>query len=818
MSAAKVLDSQAVNVHLIEKADHLGGNAFDWACMATDKCQYCGACLTQELVEQVDKMANTTLYKGCRINSLEKKDDGYHVSIKGSTEAELDVDAVILATGFNLFDPDSLQFFEYNEKGVITTAELNRVLKDERLPEILNKNKSPSIAFIQCVGSRNREIGNDYCSQVCCKTAVRFTNKISHIIPDASITIFHMDLQTCGKMFRTQVSQLGDNVKLVQGVPGKVLSVEGDKLRLFQENTETGARSSSDFDMVVLTVGMESVKDNNDITGSLELNPDKWGFFSRSPEAAVKNVYSTGTVNGPMDILTAMEQGVSVAHEVLHDLDADMAARKYIAVLGYGKEGRSISKSMAEAGHFVSLFEDNNGSEAPEGVELFSNSRITDISGTAGRFTVKANSDNTSIKIDVSAIILATGTDKETLSDENLPDSSNIISLADFTNQPQEDINKKYNNAVFWLDHAGQEWKSNAKEILISSIKLSEAGKSVSVIMEKMLVNGINTQKLYDSARNRGVKFLRTSASSDVAIKKAGNSLMIEVKEATLAGVTVDVPCDLLIIPEQVKCRPENSCIAELINQKTDGEGFLQSPNTRHRRVSSTRKGIFYTGSCHDETDNNDLEHEVKTINALINLMPREKAVEGTCADIDEGKCGKCLTCFRVCPHGAIILETENQPVVMGDACFSCGLCAAFCPAVAISIKGQVIEDTKENNRDGTVIFACKRSGLLAEKAVDVKSGYEIIPIDCACSLDSKEIIKQYAAGAERIMVFSCHSDNCRSIHGDTSARLQINKVYEDTGIPKSMLSLHSIAANEPVKFKKLIEGTTSINKENSDE
>ena len=133
-------------------------------------------------------------------------------------------------------------------------------------------------------------------------------------------------------------------------------------------------------------------------------------------------------------------------------------------------------------------------------------------------------------------------------------------------------------------------------------------------------------------------------------------------------------------------------------------------------------------------------------------------------------------------------------------------------------MKGQIIKDAGGNNTDTTVIFACKRSGILAVKTAGVKSGYEIIPIECACSLDSREVIDRYVSGAERIMIISCHPDNCRSIHGDTSARLKIKRICAETGISPSMLSLHSIAANEPAKFKTLAEGSAGNEKENSDE
>jgi len=818
MSAAKVLGTQDINVHLVEKKDYLGGNAFDWACMATDKCEYCGACLSPELVDQVNQSTNVTIYNGCRINDLKKTDDGYHVSIKGSKEAEIDVHAVIISTGFDPFDPDDLEFFEYNKKVVITTQELNAILKKEALSETLHNNSSPSIAFIQCVGSRNREIGLDYCSQVCCKTAARFSNKILHLIPDASITIFHMDFQTCGKMFRTQVDSLGDRVRLIQGIPGKVLSGEGDQLKLIQEDITTGSRMAFDFDLVVLTIGMKSGNDNAEIADKLNLNQDRWGFIN-DPELKKNNVYSIGSIREPMDIITAMEQGFSVACELLCDLDIPgVNMSREIAVLGKRQDGRVVAKTMTEAGHNVHLLEDGNGGKVPEGIKLYADSRITGISGSAGQFHISTRSGNRTNHIDVEAIIVANGMDQIPLSDENIfPENNNIISLSVF----KEQLIGEINNIVFWLDHAGPEWKSNSRKVLTSSIELAKAGKSVSIIMEKMLVNGLDGHKLYDKARNQAIKFLRVTSPADVKINNNGNGLNLEINEATLAGVTLNVPCEVLVVPEQVKPSSDNYLLARFIKQETDAEGFLQHPNPRHRRVGSTRRGIYYAGACHDETDDNDLSHEIKVIKSFITLIPHGTLNKAACAEIDRNKCGQCLTCFRVCPHGAIILKGHKPPMVVEDACFGCGLCVTICPAVAISRKNQNTP-TEEVELSETVIFGCKRSAILAEKASQQsegkQSGYKIIPIDCACSLDSREVMEQLLGGVKKIMVITCHSGNCQSMQGNSSTRAKITKIFNDTGISPSTLTVYSIAANEPVKIKKLIKEAVMEHKEKTNE
>ena len=237
--------------------------------------------------------------------------------------------------------------------------------------------------------------------------------------------------------------------------------------------------------------------------------------------------------------------------------------------------------------------------------------------------------------------------------------------------------------------------------------------------------------------------------------------------------------------------------------------------------MRSTRRGIYYAGSCHDETDDNDLSSEIRTIKSFFELMPLGIIENSACAEIDKGKCGRCLTCLRVCPHDAIIVNDRKPPLVMEDACFGCGLCVTSCPASAISLNNQV-KPEEVNEFKGTVVFACMRSAFLAEmeyrNSNDIQSEYRIIPVDCACSLDSKEVMDQLLGGAEKVMVMACHTDNCRSKHGYSSARSKIDRIYNDTGIAQSMLTVHAVAANEPVKFNNIIEDAAVEHKENINE
>lgn len=315
LAAAQALDACGIAVHLVEQAESLGGKAYDWACMATDTCQSCGACLAAELVDKTHELKHATVHLKNSVAAVNKNIDGFTVELTDSSDGPVRADAVLLTTGLTSFDPSTIEDLGYgNHDRVITTADLNAILKQESLSRILPGNKSPAVAFIQCVGSRDREQGRDYCSQVCCKTAVRQANKILHEIPGAAVSVFHIDLQVIGKAFRTQAAQMSARVKLLQGVPAKILSnLEPDKLSIIREDPESGARSAHHFDLIVLAVGIQPAVGISTIADQLGAKTDPWGFFAGEPAFLPEGVYAAGNALGPNDILTSRDQGIIAA-------------------------------------------------------------------------------------------------------------------------------------------------------------------------------------------------------------------------------------------------------------------------------------------------------------------------------------------------------------------------------------------------------------------------------------------------------------------------------------------------------------------------
>lgn len=821
LSAAKSLEAWGARVHIVEKNDRLGGNAFDWACMATDECRNCGACLTGELVNDVERLESSRIYLQSEINKIQREGKGFHVEIKGDSTISLYVDAIILATGFEPFDPSSTITLKYtkNDK-VITTRDLNRIIKTEKLPDLFKGIDVPRIAFVQCVGSRNRELGRDYCSQVCCKVALRQAEKILDLCPEAEISIFHMDLQIIGKEFRAGFRHIRDRVRLLQGVPAEIVTdLAPGSLTVFQERETDGRITAHHFDRVVLSVGMMPSSDSQALAELFDIHRDQWGFFKGEGVSLGKGIYSAGTALGPVDILGARQQGIIAAHRVAKDLGLtkEQVADFSVCVIGDGPEGQRAARELADRGFRTMLVGTGGYDVEPvDSLEYLANARLTGVTREMGKFTIKVDQGGEKRSVKADSIIVATGSEQSRVAVPGLEYGNGpLIGLAEFLPRMEKSAGDLPERVTFLLDYSGEEWKISTRNAVLAASSLAEQGREIFVIMKKMLVNGLEGQHVYDLARKNNVRFLRMSGEYPPTFSLDEKSLEITLREATLGNISITIRSDLLVIPESILPLPENPLYKDILGIEQDGEGFLQSANIRHRPVSSPRRGIFFFGTCHDEAGEDDLLNEIDEITAGLDLIRcNGPAVAQPVALINEKLCGRCLTCFRTCPHGAVMLRDSFQPEIMADVCFGCGQCASLCPASAITLDhkpGNMHEEGADQQVD-TVVYMCERSAGLAEKEarrvdLGMPENTRIILVPCAGSVSIEEILAPLADGVKNIIIAGCHEGNCRSHKGRSLVLKQLKRIFRDVGGSETQIREFSVAANEPFRLTRLLCG-----------
>ena len=243
---------------------------------------------------------------------------------------EIEAGAVVLATGFRLFDPRRAAEYGYGRwPNVVTSLQLERMCHPSGPTggRILLKNGRPpkSIAILHCVGSRDHRY-NRHCSRVCCTTALKLA-LLARRQTGARVTNFYIDMRAAGKQaeeFYEQVQRSG--VTFVQG-RGTAVACSGGTLLVSAEDTLLGRPVTVPVEMVVLALGMEPQGDAPALANLFGIACGEQGFFSErhlkfAPvQTAVEGVFIAGACQGPKDVPESVAQGGAAAAGALGLMD-----------------------------------------------------------------------------------------------------------------------------------------------------------------------------------------------------------------------------------------------------------------------------------------------------------------------------------------------------------------------------------------------------------------------------------------------------------------------------------------------------------------
>lgn len=242
---------------------------------------------------------------------------------------ELHAKTVILATGFNLFDPLEIPRFGYGQyKNVITSMQMEREIAPTRPYNTILRpgdGKVPDrIAYVLCTGSRDNTVGNPICSQICCMYSMKQAQLLMGALPMADITIYYIDIRAYGKGFEEFYQQAeGMGVNFVKGKIGKITEKENGNLILRYEDIAEGVVKEAEHDMVVLSVGVKSNPSVGKIFDGNSLKLDPLQFVAQkdllgSPaKTSIDGVFVAGTASGPMDIPDSILSAGSASSEAI---------------------------------------------------------------------------------------------------------------------------------------------------------------------------------------------------------------------------------------------------------------------------------------------------------------------------------------------------------------------------------------------------------------------------------------------------------------------------------------------------------------------
>ncbi|MDH5474735.1 MAG: FAD-dependent oxidoreductase [Cyclobacteriaceae bacterium] len=319
LEAARGIADLGYKAILVEKRDRLGGTP--------DEAQY--AALTPDLrnaKEAMDEMRDAVidnpgveLMMNTTVTGTEGVVGDFKVkAVQNGNPIEIEGGAVILATGFQHFDPgrETQKYGYYEHDDVITLVDAEKMFTADNFVRPSNGEKPKSVAFIQCVGSRDRQIGNEYCSKVCCGMSSKQAIEVRHHCPDAKIYIFYIDMRMYG-YWENEIywpAQEEHKVNYIKGMATEIIK-KGDHLIVKGEDTTLRRPMEVPMDMVILAVGMEPSEGTKEMADVFGVNKNKYGFIDtiggplNTVSTNVEGVFAAGACTGPADL----EDSVSAA-------------------------------------------------------------------------------------------------------------------------------------------------------------------------------------------------------------------------------------------------------------------------------------------------------------------------------------------------------------------------------------------------------------------------------------------------------------------------------------------------------------------------
>jgi heterodisulfide reductase subunit A2 len=309
LSLVETLADMGLEVVLVEKAPELGGflNKID-RLFSGEKA----SARVAALAESVNSKSNVKIFLNAETENVGGYIGNYEVSIRqadGSSVDEL-VGCIAVATGALPLVPEGL--YGYDGKKVINQAELEERFRDGTFD-------AERVVMIQCVGARNEE--REYCSRICCQTAVKNAQFIKQQNPDAHVHVLYRDMQ----MYGTEKEKMlwdarGMGIRFDVYDPEQPPEVKDGEVRFLQ--VLTGETENVPCDLVVLSTPLVPREDAPELSKLLRVPIDQNNFFMeahaklRPLDFATDGIFVCGSARYPANVEEAISQGLGVASRI----------------------------------------------------------------------------------------------------------------------------------------------------------------------------------------------------------------------------------------------------------------------------------------------------------------------------------------------------------------------------------------------------------------------------------------------------------------------------------------------------------------------
>ena len=329
LSAAHALAAVRQPVVLVDKADRLGGAPIisgyaklvpsgEWAKDAIGG-----------MVRRVESNHHVDVRLGTTVKTFAGAAGDFHATL--SDGSRIEAGAAILCTGFTHFDSVNKPEWGFGTyPDVVTTTQVEQMLSSGKGVRRPSDGRAPErVAILLCVGSRDRQIGREWCSKICCTVSSNLAMEIREQLPKCSVYIYYMDIRTFGlyEDLYYWESQEKHKVKYIKARIAEV-TAEGKRLLVKGEDTLVKRPITIPFDMVVHAIGMDPNVDNMTLSAVFDVKLEKHGHigkassYSSMSATSRPGVFVAGAATGPETIDDSIAQGQSAALAALASVQA----------------------------------------------------------------------------------------------------------------------------------------------------------------------------------------------------------------------------------------------------------------------------------------------------------------------------------------------------------------------------------------------------------------------------------------------------------------------------------------------------------------
>jgi heterodisulfide reductase subunit A len=320
LSAAHALAATGQRVTLVDKADQLGGAPIlsgyarlvpsgEWAREAIGG-----------MVQRVQGNSLIDIRLGTTVKTFTGEPENFRAALSGGES--IDTRAAILATGFTHFDSINKPEWGFGTyPDVVTTTQVEQMLSSGKGIRCPSDGRKPErVAILLCVGSRDRQIGREWCSKICCTVSANIAMEIREELPGCNVYIYYMDIRTFG-IYDDKYYWESQEKHRVKYIKARIAEVTSDGKRLIVKGEDTLVKRpiTIPFDMVVHAIGMDPNVDNMTLSAVFGVELERHGYiakaspYAHASETTRPGVFVAGAATGPETIDDSIAQGHSAA-------------------------------------------------------------------------------------------------------------------------------------------------------------------------------------------------------------------------------------------------------------------------------------------------------------------------------------------------------------------------------------------------------------------------------------------------------------------------------------------------------------------------